>query len=171
MKTIFLCLAKIFLWQLLNFRWKWNIKYFMKAKHNSLSDDNCTNVWTFLLRQEVLRKAEGQAPTALCPRLSKKSCHSQAVACPPGCYVFSLWFHPCYDSDAWWWLGTMGKWGGPELGCVLLCSRAGCALCGSLLEKPKICSPIVVSSSPPWDCKDNTGINVFTQLSAMTPEN
>lgn len=60
-----------------------------------------------------------------------------------GCHVIPLWFHTRCDSGAWWCLGTMGiDKQDPELGCVLLCSRAGHAVCWSHLKHPKVCSQL-----------------------------
>lgn len=165
MKTIFLCLPKYFFDRFWIFIENENINCCMKTKHNSLSDDNSTNVWTFLLRQKVLEKEKGQAPTALCPRLSEKSCHRQAVACPPGCHVLS-----CCDSHVSWWLGTI-QTGQVKRSQVALCTplRQGwlCTMWISSREAQNLL-PVVAPASPPWDCKDDTKINVFTYLSEMT---
>lgn len=163
MKAIFLCLAKIFdsFWIFIENE---NIKCFMKTNNNSLSDDNITNVWTFLLRQEVLKKTEGQAPTALCPRLSEKSCHSQA------CSVLSV-FSPLL------WLRCLmvtGRYRQVRQSQVRLCTPLLqgwlCTMWISSREAQNLL-PIAVPASPPWDCKDDTEINVLTHLSAMTLEN
>lgn len=139
-----------------------SIKCFcLKTKHKSPSDDNNNNnnVWTLLLKQEFWKKAVGQAPTVLCPRLSWAG-EANAVAWHPGCHVISLWFHPRCDSDAWWWLGTIST--GKQVG------RSWVRLCTPLLQRwlctvlipPRAAQsllPIMVPASPPGGRKDGQG--------------
>lgn len=116
----------------------------LKTKRKSLSDDNNTNVWIFLLKQEFWKKAVGQAPTALCPRFSWAG-KPNAVAWCPGYHVISLWFHPCCDSDAWWWLWTIstGKWvGGFQVRLRTPLLPGWLCTCRSHLEQPKVWSQL-----------------------------